>query len=187
VTSTDQIKALDRNEIRALLKELANAPPPKDAELSAGAMCYKPASPPKRADYVCPKCGERTVYDESDKTLPLEQAEKGSAALVKWGVPSCRRTMQTLRKLTGDAITLDESQFCRKCSPQASSPKLVLHILFKGEKETRDIERVTCDDLQLLTDFFARKATGEGDRDARFPLKDGLPRLQELLGVKADE
>jgi hypothetical protein len=178
-------KTLDRKQVRAMLKKLANTPPPKQ-EPQAIAMCYSTAPPPTRADYVCPKCGERTIYDESDKLPPLEQAERGTAALVKWQIQVCRRDMQQIHKLAGDAVTLDESQFCRKCSPKTSSPKLVLHIVYDGGKP-RDVDNIKHDDLIILRDFLAGKLVTKNDRDYVNPLQDDLPRLQELLGEEPDK
>jgi hypothetical protein len=58
---------------------------------------------------------------------------------------------------------------------------LVLRISYKGEK-TRDIEKVELDDLTLLSEFLSGKLLTEDTQ----PLKDRLPRLQELLGVKVE-
>jgi hypothetical protein len=183
--STEAVKSLDRGEIRGMLKKLADTPPPK--KMSQGAMCYSSAIPPKTATYVCPKCGERTLYDESSKTPPLDRAEHGVAKFVEWSVPACRRKLDEIRKLAGNTITLDESQFCRKCSPKASSPKLVLHVSYKGEKNTFDVDGIKYEDLLILKDLLAGKLLTEGDQGREYPLKDKLPRLQELLGVKLEK
>lgn len=184
-TTTEGVKSLDREQIREMLKKLSDSPPPK--KLSAGAMCYSMAAPPQVGTFICPKCGERTLYDESEKAPPLDRAEKGTARLVEWEVPACRRQIAAIRKLVGDSVTLDESQFCRKCSPNTTSPKLVLHVAYKGEKKTVDIDNVDCDDLCILHDLFSGKLTAEGDQGREYPLKDRLPRLQELLGVKLEK
>ena len=88
--------------------------------------------------------------------------------------------------MVGDAITLDESQFCRKCSPKVTAPKLVLHISYNGEK-ARDIENIEPGDLRLLHDFLSGKVLTNDDHGCASPLKNSLPRLQELLDVKVDE
>jgi hypothetical protein len=183
--STEAVKSLDRGEIRGMLKKLADTPPPKQGKVSF-AMCYSTVPPPTRADYICPKCGERTVYDAGEKTSPLERAEHGTVEVVNWGIKVCRRDVEQLRKVVGGAISLDESQFCRKCSPKASSPKLLLRIAYKDGK-SRDIENITHDDLRILHDFFAGRLLTKDDRDFESPLKDRLPRLQELLGVKLEK
>jgi hypothetical protein len=185
-TTSERIKSLDRNEVRALLKKLADTPPPKQGKGSF-AMCYSSAPLPSRADYICPKCGERTVYEAGDKAPPLEQADWGTVEVVRWKIDVCRRKLKDIQRLAGDAVSLDESQFCRKCAPNATSPKLVLHISYK-DKKNRDIENIEPDDLRLLSDFLAKKIeTKRNDMESATPLKDDLPRLQELLGVKLNE
>jgi hypothetical protein len=184
-TAAEQISSLDRKQIRALLKKLANTPPPQQTGHSF-AMCYSTAPPPTRADYICPKCGERTVYDASNTVPPLEQAEQGMVNIVNWQVKVCRRDIQEIRKVAGNAISLDESQFCRKCSPKTNSPKLLLRISYKDGKN-REIENVKHDDLRILNDFVSGKLLNKDDRDWVSPLKESLPRLQELLGEEPEK
>lgn len=180
VTSAAGMKSLDRTAIRALLKKLADTPAPK--EIVLGAMCYKSASTVHRAEYVCPKCGERTVYeDSSPKSTVL--SKRHLAYLVAQEIPHCRREVAELRKVAGDAITFDESQFCRKCSPKVVTPKLVLHVSYKGEK-ARDVKDVNHGDLRILRDFLAGTLLTKGDNDSVTPLKNSLSRLCVLLGVK---
>jgi len=173
------MKSLDRAAVRVLLKRLADAPAPQGT--ARGAMCYVAAPPPHRADYVCPKCGERTVYDGSKATAETPY-EREIPEIVEWEIPSCRRVFEELRKVAGDAMVFDESQFCRKCSPKVVLPKLVLHISYKGEK-VREIEKIDGSDLRILTDFLSGKLLTESRGDETTPLKHDLPRLQELLGV----
>jgi hypothetical protein len=180
VVTTAEMKSLDREAVRAMLKRLSDSPKPEVK--SIGAMCYDMAPPPRRADYVCPKCGERTLYDDSNLSID-ERLENGLAEAVEWEIPICRRELDELRKVAGDSISLDESQFCRKCSPKVAAPKLVLHISYQGEK-TRDIEGVDHGDLRILTDFLSGKLQTTGDCDDVLALKESLPRLEELLGVK---
>jgi hypothetical protein len=183
VTTAAGMKSLDRAAIRASLKRLANTPAPKQTVM--GAMCYKPASMVHRADYVCPKCGERTLYDDSapNSSNPPKQ---WLAFLVANEIPSCRREFAELRKLAGGAVAFDESQFCRKCSPKVATPKLLLHISYIGEK-ARDVNDVKHGDLRILHDFLAGNLLTKGDNDSVDPLKNSLPRLCVVLGVKSDE
>jgi hypothetical protein len=67
-----------------------------------------------------------------------------------------------------------------------TQPKLVLHIAYKGGG-VRDIEVIDHRDLRILHEFLSGKLKGKGDNEGEGPLKDDLPRLQELLGVKIDE
>jgi hypothetical protein len=179
------MRSLDRATVRAMLKKLADTPPP--TALAMGAMCYDPMIPPMRAEYVCPRCGERTLY-ENDKTSDKEWYKRlhGIARTVEWEIPACRRKFEQLRDVSGDAISFDESQFCRKCSPKVTDPKLVLHVRY-ADGRSYDFEGCESDDLRILRDFLAGKLATEADDESKYPLKDSLPRLQELLGVKPDE
>jgi hypothetical protein len=167
VQSVDEVMRLDRAAIRERLSRLSNAPAPQP---KMGAMCYDMAGPPQRADYVCPHCGERTAY------------EKNLAQLVEWELPSCRREFKKLKETAGHAVILDERSFCRDCSPDVKEAKLVLTLLFK-EGQTRDVEQVTANDLRLLEEFLAGKRVHVDWNDGETPLKQYMPRLQELLGV----
>jgi hypothetical protein len=178
--SAKGIALLDRTAIQTMLKKLAETPAPE--RLSFGAMCYEMALPPTRADYVCPKCGERTLYGDST-TDTKGQLSSGAAMVVDEEISACRREVQELHRLAGDAVTLDESQFCRKCSPTVTDPKLVVHINF-NDGDARDIENISAMDLRLLREFMEGKRLHKGEQDRETPLKDSLPRLQEILGVE---
>ncbi len=64
--------------------------------------------------------------------------------------------------------------------------KLVLHVSYRGE-EAGDVANVNHGDLRILHDFLAGKLLTEGDNDSVSPLKNSLPRLCVLLGVKRDD
>jgi hypothetical protein len=49
-----------REELRRRLEELARSEPPLD--LSSGAMCYSVAAPSEVVEYLCPVCGQKTLY-----------------------------------------------------------------------------------------------------------------------------
>jgi hypothetical protein len=165
-------KPLGRAELTARLKELARSAPPK--ELSMGAMCYDMAGPPETADYVCPKCGQRTQYSQ-DGELTM---------LVAYELQAMREQMKAL---PGLEATLDEAELCRKCSPSATRPELVLRVRYPeptgsqlGEHRVRGVRP---QDLRLLQEFLSGKTKHAGEQGQESPLKDHLPRLQELLGT----
>lgn len=182
IVSVEGMQSLDRAAVRAMLKRLAETPPP--TQLATGAMCYAMASPPNRADYICPKCGERTLYDNS-KYKTEKPYDMGIAWTVERELPYCRSEFQELRKIAGHAIEFDESQFCRKCSPNVTKPKLVLHISYKDDN-VRDVEAIDHHDLRILRKFLAGELKTTSDNEGEAPLKNDLPRLQELLGVKLE-
>jgi hypothetical protein len=147
-----------------------------------GAMCYEVTAPRPEVDYVCPKCGERTVYDGDASNTRRTKSEVTVAAME---IASCRREFAGLRKVTGDTtMSLDESQFCRKCSPNVSEPKLVLH--FTHEGKPRDIEDIKREDLKILCEFFTGRPLKKDSSTSKH-LEHRRHRLEQLLGVKIDE
>jgi hypothetical protein len=181
---TTDMKTLNREAIRVLLKWVADTPVPKSPIVCA--CCYMVAEGPNRSDYLCPRCGERTLYDviaKGDKTLSARQKRREIVDAVEYGIPACRQEMQELRKLVGDAISLDESQFCRKCSPTVTEPTLVLHVAYAEGQPQDTVTDVTLADLRLLHKFLAGELF-DNDGIERTPLNESLPRLQTLLGMR---
>ncbi len=161
------MKALNRQQLQKMLRHIATARPPAP---KMGAMCYDMGPPPNRAEYVCPTCGEKTLYTQ-------QQAYR-----VSWEVESCRRL---LKEIPGGAVTLDESAWCRKCQPDVKEPALALRLRF-DDGTTRTVEQVNPEQLRLLRDFFAGKLAVKGVEDMETPLKEKLGELEKLLGEKAN-
>jgi hypothetical protein len=166
-TSAAGLAALNRAEMRQQLAKIERSARP---EPKMGAMCYEMASPPERAEYVCPTCGERTLYGHEQ------------AALIEWELETCRRLFRQLPQRK--TMTLDESSLCRKCRPDATVHELVLTIRF-DDGTTNVVHGVTSDDLRLLAGALAGNLTGKTFDDGEEPLKEHLPRLRELLGEKS--
>jgi len=158
-----------RADIAARLKKLADAPPPK--ELSMGAMCYEMMAPPERAEYVCPDCGEKTLYANATDG-------RGIPEFISWTLPACRESVRKIRDL---AVTLDESAYCAKCSPDAKTPRLALVVKYPDGSEHRT-ENVTARDLTLLVEFTTGALKHDAGQQGEEPLAKHLPRLRELLG-----
>ena len=96
-----QGKDFDRTELNAMLDKLAASPEPK-IEPQAIAMCYKMAMPkPEDFEYVCPKCGTKTVYPQN------RRSRRSYLRTLRDGVASL--------KAKGLNIELDESCLCRNC------------------------------------------------------------------------
>jgi len=159
-----QLTVLSKAEMKKLLAQIekAKAPEPK-----MGAMCYDMAMPPERMEYVCPACGEKTLYTRD----------------VSWTwtyeLPSCRRLFKEIPK--HEAMTLDESSFCKKCQPDSKAPELKLILRFDGGM-TNVVPTVTSQDLRLLRDFLGGKLLVRDGQDFERPIKEHLPRLRQLLG-----
>jgi hypothetical protein len=171
VRTAEQLARLDRKQMRKMLQRVAQTPPPTSTKV--GAMCYKPAVAPQRAEYVCPKCGERTLY------------EHDAAALVEEGVISCRREFAELKQVAGAAVVLDESPLCRKCCPDVKQPSLVLRVTY-DDRQSHAVENVTADDVRLVREFLAGALLHAESNDAETPLQQYLSRIEELLGEKPE-
>jgi hypothetical protein len=130
-----------------------------------GAMCYKMAAPLDRIEYICPVCGERTLYnsyfDDIDNLYDYH-------ALVK--------------QITKIEVKLDESQFCKKCSKNITEPHFCLLVKYGKNKDFHKTCDINRDDINLLYEF------SEGKKehtiyDKSYPIMNYKARLEELLGV----
>ena len=160
------LKALNREQIRQMLQRLVTAGPPVP---KMQAMCYSIPPPPEQMEYICPACGEKTLY-HGQQAYPLDQE-----------VRPCRRLVQ---ELASSAVTLDESQWCRKCRPGVTEPVLTLR-LFYDDGTTRAIPGITSEALRLLCDFLRGRLVSKGALTRETPLQEILAALETLLGEKA--
>jgi predicted small secreted protein len=172
---TDTIKPMySIKDIKKKLKKLAESEPPK--ELAFGAMCYEMVAPPKTANYVCPVCQQKTLYKLEDNDGDYQVIE-----LVRWEIATCREEM---KKVEGINIKLDESQFCKNCSPDVKKPQLCLEINITNGGKTHKVYKFSYLDIRLIGEFLNGELKHTGSNDGETPMKDYMKRLQELLGVK---
>jgi len=164
-------KTFSKDEIKNKLLKLSKTPKPQN--LSMGAMCYKVAMPPLRAEYICPACGNKTLYSDDYFNVDIVNHIAEFRSLVKG--------------ITELDIKLDESQFCKKCSPKVSSPELCLIINYDNKTKVHKVCDVSEDDIKILSEFLDGKNVHSTSNDAQKPLKDYLNRLQKLLGVPLAE
>lgn len=167
---------LSKEEITKLLKKLAASKPPSQIK-NIHALCYSQALPAEKFEYVCPKCGEKTIYayDPSKNKFNID--------FLGYELSECRRLIKEI-KVKGLNAQLDELEFCKKCCPQVTSARLILIVKYPGDKGVHRVKGVTANDLKLIWEFLSGKDKHVGNRDDETPLKDYLPRLQELLGIK---
>jgi hypothetical protein len=177
-----------RAELRERLISLAESDPPRDKDLSPGAMCYEMAAPPDRYDYTCPLCGEKTLYAAND--IPETDRERivGSYIYtITLELEPCRRLVGLIRGLD---IVLDESEFCAFCYPGAEKvkiPRICIIINYPDQKEPRRICDISSDDLILLKEFMDGSKIHRYSNDWEIPLKNEIKRLEELLGIRLNE
>ena len=164
------------------LDELARSEPPK--ELAMGAMCYWMGEPPDRAEYICPECGERTLYAKRDSM----EGDRRVDGAVMWdlgeGIAGCRRYTFEIKSIS---LELDESQFCSHCSPDVDYPVLGIVIHYRGEDKPHRVWGVKPADVRLISEFLAGKVRHRCGNDEEVPLLEYIGRLRELFGVKRKE
>jgi hypothetical protein len=137
-------------------------------EPTSGAMCYAPMALPDTAEYVCPVCGERTIYG-------WEQAY-----FLQFEIGQCRESVAALDSSDLLDAVLDESAFCSHCSPGIEQPSMRLTIRYPDGTEV--VNEVTQQDLIVLEGFLSGELYYVGDRDSTEPLRPHLDRIRQLLG-----
>lgn len=163
---------LSRDDLAKKLQALEKAPAP--TKLAPGAMCYKPAGLAPRVEFVCPKCGEKTLYVRGTGTEAISAMRNAA---------TYRRQVKEIQGL-GLPCTLDESAFCQKCGKDAPEKVFALEIAWPG----RPIHRATLgdrDDLLLVLAFLQGKDRYDAGPGGEKALKESLPRIYELLGIEA--
>lgn len=156
-------------EILELLRELETGETPTPAspitEVRAEAMCYSIMETTLIKEYICPECGEKTLYPNG---VDLERL----------GFEDCRREFGILKITTDLEMALDDSFLCSHCSPGLSARGIELTVTYP-DGTTHKIAPVFRHDLRLLRDFFLGNISSENS-----PLKYSLPRVRALLGIR---
>ena len=185
-----------KKELIKGLRHLSEEPAPED--LSSGAMCYSPA-PPHTAeyhDYICPTCGERTRYVFSifsDSPPPVKGSDSQTensdemriAGFGNITVSDIQTSRRLIKKLKSLPVELDESEYCRRCCTDESpeGPRLKLIVKWTDEKG-HVYHDVSLQDLRILTEFIRGENKLEMDSGVEEPLKDYIPLIEKLLGIK---
>jgi hypothetical protein len=173
VVTVERVTRASNAEIEQMIDKLEARPAP---EAKMGAMCYDMVMPSPVTEYVCPVCGEKTLYplEEGHWRTPLNELER---------LRKNEREAQMAAEKLGAVIFLDEKQFCRHCQPDfEGEPHAALVTRLPNGREKRT-EGFTVRDLWILRDFFSGKDVVVGSQDDEEPLKDQLPRLRELMLV----
>lgn len=161
------IKSLTMNQINILLARLEIEEPP---ETVRGAMCYEAMAYPRVAEYICPVCGEKTIYNDSE------------AAFIEWELQGCRRMVESLNEYTEFDISLDETRFCDFCSDSSDEePALILRVASTDTTET--VNSISIHDLRILDSFLQGNLYYLTGNESQFPLQDCSDRIRELLGA----
>lgn len=166
-------KPMNKKEIEEKLKILAKSEAPDPQSLKVGAMCYAPSRLPPTIDYICPVCGEKTIYtlrQDYNIIKNLPQSRSIAKALNSYG------------------ITIDESSFCAKCRKNdTENPTINLIIKYTDQPEPRIIKGISLNDLVILQEFLNDKKIHKGANDREEPLKKYTDRLSYLLGIELNK
>ncbi len=161
------IKPLSMQQINFLLARLEREEPPEPV---FGAMCYEMMAAPAVAEYICPVCGEKTLYQ--DNLTPF----------IEWELEGARRLAESIDAATEFDVTLDETLFCSYCSEDTvDQPYLMLRVT--PEEGEQVVNRVSLTDLRKLSSFLHGRLYWLTDNDSQEPLQDDGDRIRELLGL----
>lgn len=166
-TGVHGLESLTIEQINLLLSRLEKEEAP---EPRMGAMCYAPMAIPDSAEYICPDCGEKTVYGGA--LSPYLQYELDTA----------RRLAESINASTDFAVVLDESSFCEFCS-EFGEGSAVLVLRVAGEHGEETANSVSVDELRMLDSFLRGSLFWVTSNDGQAPLRGHSERMAELLGI----
>lgn len=162
---------LTKEQIAEKLKALQQSPKP--ANLRMGAMCYEMTAPPDRAEYVCPICGAKTLYAVKEGGTTYQDVE-----CVLQQIDGYRRLAKAL---PGLSASIDEREFCRKCSPKVDHPAPVLVFRLAGETTERRFRGISPEDLTILSAFLAGRDRYDGGMTGEVAIRDCAARIEQIL------
>jgi len=167
VFNAESVRKLSMEQVNFLLARLEREDAPDPA---FGAMCYEAMAIPAVAEYVCPVCGEKTLYEDYQVSFIL------------WELQGCRRLAESIDSSTEFRVILDESQFCDFCSGgNTQSPEILLRVIRDDGSET--VNSVSISDLRMLDSFLQGRLYWVTENDGQEPLKNNADRMRELLGL----
>ena len=167
IINSAALKPLSMQQVNLLLERLEREEPPEPV---FGAMCYDMMGPPAVAEYICPVCGEKTLYNDFQ------------TAFIEWELQGARRLAESLDASTEFQIILDETLFCDYCSEDSEEEtSLILRVLPEQGEEV--VNRVSLTDLRKLDSFLQGRLYWLTDNDSQEPLQDYVERLRHLLGL----
>jgi hypothetical protein len=167
-----KIKSLSRSSLIALLGRVktSQAPPPR-----MGAMCYETMAVYERVDYICPHCGEKTIYPSGDKD-----------AYELLALAKLDREFDLFRKQAPLKMAIEENGYCKHCA-SGSRPRGVTLVVTYEDGATHRCFPFNINDLNRLKALLSDQLAWNAGNDSTKSLKEDLPRLQELLGVKLED
>lgn len=154
-----------KKELELMLYQLSKSKKPTNLE--PGAMCYSMAMAPDSVPYVCPLCGEKTIYTNQFKNF------------IFYDLPQCRRIAVSLKE---HGILVDETSFCSHCRKSEENINLCIYVYSK-EGELAHSCNVNQFELSLLLAFFDGDKVVEGGHGNEIAVKDHINKIRDLLGL----
>jgi hypothetical protein len=161
-----KLLGMSRDEVEIMLESVERKDEP---ELIMGAMCYEPVCAPSVSEYICPVCGERTLYDSYSATLRVME------------LFTTRGLFDSLQVVADLDLRLDETPFCSHCGSGDAEPSPVLIVDFDDAEPCSSA--VSNEDLRLLIGFFSGGTAYATANEGTLPIKPELQRIRMLLGL----
>ncbi|MEN8207797.1 MAG: hypothetical protein ABFR50_00950 [Candidatus Fermentibacteria bacterium] len=161
------IKSLTMDQVNTLLARLEIEEPPDPVR---GAMCYEAMAYPLVAEYICPACGEKTIYTDFQ------------TGFIEWELQGCRRLVESINEYTEFEVSLDETLFCDFCSDSSTEePAILLRVASTDTTDT--VNSVSIHDLRILDSFLQGNLYYLTGNESQFPLQDCSDLIRQLLGA----
>ncbi|MFH0896115.1 MAG: hypothetical protein V2A54_16910 [Bacteroidota bacterium] len=155
-----------KKEIIAKLAELKEKPIPQ--KLNPGAMCYAKVAYSDTAYFVCPICNHRTAYTNY------------YSQIIKLEVPKAKAIAARIKTIN---IKIEDKNYCDKCRPKNENPGMCLIVSYPDDPVEHRSCTVSSTDLTMIEEFLAGSTVFHVAQDEERPMKDNIPRLEELLGI----
>lgn len=156
-----------RTRLRLMLSRIEREPAPDQI---MGAMCYEPVAVPNRADYICPVCGERTLYGYPEGYFILES------------IPPMRRMIEEMADNGFFSASLEET-YCSVCHTGNAARGVTLVIAYP-EGDTVRTPDATLHDIMIIRGLISGELSYRDSYDAMLPLRGNTDRLRTLLGIE---
>jgi len=163
-------ESLTMDQINILLARLEREEAPEPVR---GAMCYEIMASPAVSEYVCPICGEKTIYSDQ------------LTAFIEWELQGCRRKADLINEYTEFEVMLDETMFCDFCS-NGSGDEPVLYLRVLSSDSTETVNPVSVFDLTILESFLQGNLYYTTFNDGQQPIQEYSDRIRVLLGTDSD-
>jgi len=167
ILNSADLGPLTVEQVNYLLSRLETQEPPEPV---FGAMCYEAMAAPEVAEYICPVCGEKTIYSNYDTVF------------IEWELQGARRLADTIQSNTQFDVALDETLFCDFCSGGSDEdPRLMLRVVLDDGEEI--VNAVSLTELRKLDSFLRGRLYWVTSNDGQEPLQEDTDLIRRLLGI----